>query len=313
MTSISKIQKDAELASQLVKTKFIKDDVFKEYDGIYAFTNENIKGYFNRLNFEQKNILTVAASGDHIFEALLRNSKNIDSFDINKLTKYFINLKEAAIKTLDLNEFITFFCLDSNYDVFNEQIYNKIRPKLKTDDLLFWDILYSKFPGKTLRCSNLFHDTEETYNFLKHSLYYLQKEYYQKLKEILINMENENKSINIDIYDITKKRTLPRNDYDIILLSNIADYIEDFYDKDHLEKFKKLITKNLNAHLNNNGIICVAYLFWAHYLNQKRLPLIEKDKLRNQYFKDNFEEWIIDNSIIRDYTTDYILIYKKQL
>lgn len=312
MNNTKQIKKDADMATELVKSKFIKNNEFSEYDSIYAFTNENIKGYFNKLNMEQNDILTVAGSGDHIFESLLRTPKSIKAFDINRLTKYYIGLKETAIRTLELNEFITFFCRDKNYyDVFNEQIYKKIRANLQEQEIIFWDYLYSRFPGQTLRTSNLFHDTEESYKFLKHSLYYFQSQYYNKLKEILIKQREENRDVDIEIFDITKKQIPLNNKFDIILLSNIADYLEEFYDKNHLENFKNLITQKLNTSLNHNGIICAAYLFWAYYLNQRKIPLIERDYLRSQYFKDNFEEWMIDNSTVDNYTKDYVLIYKK--
>ena len=78
------------------------------------------------------------------------------------------------------------------------------------------------------------------------------------------------------------------------------------------EKFKKYILKELTNLLNDKGIICVAYLFWANATKQKNIPLINRKTVRQKHFKDGFEEWIIDNSTIKDCSNDHLLVYKKQ-
>lgn len=63
---------------------------FSEYHKSYYWTNENIKGYLDKVDFEGKdNALAVLASGDHIFNLVEKGISNIDTFDTNKLTEYY--------------------------------------------------------------------------------------------------------------------------------------------------------------------------------------------------------------------------------
>ena len=87
-----------------------KKDLYNNYFcWIYPFTNENIKGYYELFDFEDKDILCVTSSGDHVINSIFKGAKNIDAFDQNILSKYYTELKIGAIKTLSLEEFINFF------------------------------------------------------------------------------------------------------------------------------------------------------------------------------------------------------------
>ena len=309
---MEKLQKDIENAIKLIKRRFYLSDEFGKYSSIYAFTNENINSYFHRINITDKSILTVASSGDYIFDAYLRGASNIESFDINILTKYYISLKQAAIKTLEYDEFISFFCLDCNYfDIFNQKTYQKIRTQLSEENTIFWDSLYHKYNGNKTRKSHLFFSDEEIFEFLKHAVLYLQPENYMNLKEKLIIQdafsEKNFKNINVkNIQDNYEKQ------FDIILISNIADYIHEIYPTTPIENFKKWLEHDVQKILGENGIICVAYIFWHYFEKRKDIPLINQKHIRDQYFKDLYEEWLIDNSHIENTTDDKILIYKKK-
>ena len=67
---------------------------FENYDRVYPFTNEAIKLYYKYFKLDEK-LLTVAASGDQLLHAILQGCKSATMFDINKLTKYYVNLKIA--------------------------------------------------------------------------------------------------------------------------------------------------------------------------------------------------------------------------
>ena len=80
-----------------------------EFSRIYTFTTENISGYINYFDFNNKNLLTVGSSGDQVLNALLSEPEKIDAFDISIFPRYFLELKIAAIKTLTREEYISFF------------------------------------------------------------------------------------------------------------------------------------------------------------------------------------------------------------
>ena len=45
---------------------------FNNLSQIYSFTTEKLSGYFEKLDLKDKNVLTVAASGDHIINAFIK-------------------------------------------------------------------------------------------------------------------------------------------------------------------------------------------------------------------------------------------------
>ena len=60
-----------------------------QYDYIYTRTNENLNLLLKDIEVKNKKVLTVLASSDQLFYFLLKNAKEVETFDINVLTKYF--------------------------------------------------------------------------------------------------------------------------------------------------------------------------------------------------------------------------------
>ena len=67
----------------------------------YLFSNENLKEYFSKFNFNGKSVATVGSSGDQALNAVYYGSNRVVVIDGNPLSKSFIELKIAAIKNLD--------------------------------------------------------------------------------------------------------------------------------------------------------------------------------------------------------------------
>ncbi len=238
-------------------------DVNSKFASIYPFTTENIKGYLDFFDVENKDVLTVGASGDQTLNLLYRNAKNVDYFDMNPFTKMYFDLKCAAIKILSLNEFLEFFCYDAypstfnkNINAFNINIYYKISPHLDDDTRKFWDSLYLKQNGFDIRKSMLFSNDEEPFRVLTKVNDYLNEETFNKLK---VELDKKSKPTFIET-NITKLSSKLIRKYDYILLSNIAQYLDYIYDKDELVNFKRIIM-SLSSELNPNGKILISYLY----------------------------------------------------
>jgi len=236
-------------------------NIYNMFNHIYPFSTENIKGYYELLDLENKDILTIGASGDHTINLEFENVKSSDYFDINPFTKYYYELKIAAIKSLDYNEFLEFFCYEDypktfnkNKKDFNIDMYKKIAPYLKDDTKIFWDSLYLEVSGIDIRNSNLFSKDEEPLRVIKKSNNYLDENNYNNLKNNIKLTPNFYQS---NIVRLDKKLN---KQYDIIMLSNIAQYIEGLFNKNHLENLKEVILK-LEDKLKDNGIIIVSYLY----------------------------------------------------
>lgn len=261
-----KVINDIETAKNIINSDF---DLTKPnfISQLYPFTTENIKGYFDLFDFTNKDILTVESSGDQVLNLYLKNINSVDLFDINPYSKYYFELKKAAIKTLELDEFIEYFCyieyptlFKTNLKVFNKEIYNRIKVCLYKEARYFWDNMYLENSGFDIRSSNLFSKDEERYTILKEANIYMRDKEYYILKEILnTSKDPEFYNENINELELEKK-------YDVIMLSNIAQYIENIYKKEHLKKFKETITK-LEQNLNNDGIILLAYLYDINHIS----------------------------------------------
>ena len=80
----------------------------ERFNSIYPFTTENIAGYMKGLDLVNKRVICVTGSGDHVLNIVLLGCKNILTFDVNPLTKYYMDLKLSAIKYLSYKEFLDF-------------------------------------------------------------------------------------------------------------------------------------------------------------------------------------------------------------
>ena len=226
------------------------------FSWIYPFTTENINGCIDMFDLKNKSLLTVGSSGDQAINAILKDCEDITVLDINPFTKYYFNLKKAAIITLSYEEFFEFFCyidypkvFKYNYNTFNIESYNKLKELLKqldTESFVFWDTLFKRCNQEEIR-KRLFEYDEERLSVLKKmNLYLKDEDMFNKSK---IKIKNINpKFIEGNIFKIKLEK-----DYDNIWLSNIGSYYS-------LEDNKLLIEK-LIPNLNNNGKMLMCYLY----------------------------------------------------
>lgn len=159
--------------------KDIKDNYF---DHIYPFTNENISAYYKNIDFENKEVLTVVGSGDHILNAFLDGAKSVDAFDINPLAKHYTELKIAAIKTFDLKDYILFFYPSKTDQYMNIRKIFSLRDSLKVEEVVFCSYCYVKLNS----LNNLFNcDIPKLKEIIKANEYLHDEAKYYKLRNIL--------------------------------------------------------------------------------------------------------------------------------
>ena len=150
----------------------------ERFNSIYPFTSENIAGYMKNLNLTNKKVLTVTGSTDHILNAVLQGATDITSFDINPLTKPYMDLKISAVKNLSYEEFIQFLLFESKMNL----DYNLISGlDMFNESKNFWLEQLSKFNnnGNELRNSPLFNTKYfNPYSKLWQNLYLEKSKYY---------------------------------------------------------------------------------------------------------------------------------------
>ncbi|MBQ2947284.1 MAG: DUF3419 family protein [Bacilli bacterium] len=223
---------------------------------IYPFTTENISGYIDLFDLKYKSLLTVGSSGDQAINAILKDCKDITVLDVNPFTKYYFDLKKAALLTLNYEEFCRFFCyidypkvFKYNDDAFNYDSYKKLKSLLNEIDdesYLFWDTLFDVCKEHIVR-KKLFANDEERVSVIKGMNIYLKDE--SNFNETKIKIKSISpKFIKGDIFKLKLEKT-----YDNIWLSNIGCYYS-------LEDTRKLVEK-LDNNLNINGKMLMCYLY----------------------------------------------------
>jgi len=292
---------------QKLNLKEIDINNFNSLSQIYSFTTENIAGYFEYLDFTNKNILTVAASGDHIINAFYKGAKQVYGFDINYLALIFTELKLVALRNLQYKEFLQFFMIneendiEKNKNVLDYGVYiNKLRKDLSKSVAESWDTIYQNFNnnGYDLRNSYIFNNKYDNNNVKSNSNLYLKSELEYNIAKERID-EKEIILINSNYKDINCYNLPNLANCDIILMSNISDYIKDIYKKkaNYLEEYIREIIQNFNN--ETNKIVC-AYLYDIQntkYRSEIDNPIFRENifnKLDITYIEKNFKS-VIDN------------------
>ncbi len=194
---------------------------YSQYEELFLFSNELLREC-PKERLDNKSILTLTASGDHIISNIFQDANNITAFDINIFAKYYVALKLAMIKVYDYNKFtnllytsyVTCGCLPENGKVINA-ILSDVKYNLTDDEVLFWDA-YVNICSKhqNARLKRLFRRIGGNYNI--HNSLYSDSECYKELKTRL-------KYVNINYIDadlFTLKENTNEH-FDFIYLGNL--------------------------------------------------------------------------------------------
>ncbi len=92
-------------AIKLIESNRFSSKGFSNHTSVYEYTTEDIASSIETYTPNDR-VLTVLSSGDHIFDYILRGAENIETFDLNIITKYYYKLKRAIIEKLPYNEFL---------------------------------------------------------------------------------------------------------------------------------------------------------------------------------------------------------------
>lgn len=243
-----------------------------KFSSIYLFTTENIAGYMEDLDLTDKKIITVTGSSDHIINAILKGCLDITTFDINPLTKYYMDLKLCAIKELSYDDFLDFLLYDTDKS-FDYEIVKRIKMDQESKDFWLKELLKNNNNGKKMRNSNLFNIKHFNIKNKIECNLYLNKENYDIIKNRLSLLKIR------FIHSNLKDLKIDEN-YDYMFLSNISDYIEAFYKDRCLDNYKNLIFGFLQK---------VRYIYFAYIYDinskTKRSIIDDLEKVTNCFGK----------------------------
>ncbi len=221
----------------------------ERFNSIYPFTSENIAGYMKYLNLTGKKVITVTGSTDHILNVILQGAAEITTFDINPLTKPYMDLKISALKNLSYEDFINLLLFESNMNL-DYSIISSL--DMSDESKMFWLEQLSKFDnnGIELRNSSLFNTKYFNPNSKLWQNLYLEKSKYNLLKQQI-------KDANITYINTSLKDLTVDEHFDYMFLSNISDYLSLMYSCDILKKYRDLLIE----FQKRIDIIYFAYLY----------------------------------------------------
>lgn len=243
---------------------------YDEYAKIFPESNEPLKEIYKGKDLRGKKVLTVGASGDHPLVSILCGATDIDVFDINRLSEYFIGLKCAAVKGLDFEGFCRVFNFSKNIkptDLIG--LYEKVQFHLPLDVRMFWDYFYD--PQNIGRLKYLFFKSyKEVVPSVNGRAAYVDKRNFGELKERIYNA-----NINFIHSDIRDLPEVLDETYDHINLSNIIFcYLP--------EDTSCMDTANeLKGFINPGGDMYCSYLF-QRQLNSKRISYLKALQAESQ-------------------------------
>mgnify|MGYP007047904665 CR=1 FL=1 len=140
MENSYEVDKDIEETSALLNG----EDVSSNYDFIYTHSNECLSNLFDNFDVRDKRVLTVLSSSDQLFNCLIRDCFSVDTYDINKLTKYFYYLRKWNIIYNG-----KFYLPSSITGTFIYNILNKVSISSPSEEeaYKYWSMFIRKFPG----------------------------------------------------------------------------------------------------------------------------------------------------------------------
>ncbi|MGV8086497.1 MAG: DUF3419 family protein [Candidatus Woesearchaeota archaeon] len=318
-TKYNLLQKDVDSRlAQLSLSNFEdkSNEKYSTFASIYPFTTENLAGYLPLLDLKNKSVLTIGGSGDQIINASFFGSNSICAFDINRLAELYSELKFSALEKLSFSEYKDFLLSNqgANDKAMNFEVYSELREDMSLSARIFFDKMFehNENNGKELRNSAIFHIPYDIDSVkIKSNTYLHSEKNYNIAKN---SLPNTIKWINNPLQNLPSKLD---DKFDVMLLSNIADYAYKFYNTDnHLEIFSNKCIKPLLPYLNKDGLICVAYVYDAHPVEQFEIKYryqISNPRIRKEVFQSldvKFSEHYFDSVIPEK--KDAVVILQKQ-
>lgn len=288
--------------------------IFSERSKVYPFTTENLAGYMKNLNLEDKKVLSITGSGDHILNSFYYGASSVIGFDINTLASLFTELKFNALRKLDFEDFKKYLFV-GNSQAMDFEVYNSIKEGLSESCLSFFDNLYEDygFRGVDLRKGKLFNKRFDFDDLrIRSNPYLFSRHNFEKTKS---NIRDKNiYLINSNIRDLPSKL---EDNFDVALLSNLADYSQQICpdNPNHFNLFCDKIILPIKKHLNGNGVICSAYVYDSREKENYKNPVDNPD-LRRSIMGNlgmDYREIVFDSIVTeKENVSDLVVLLKKK-
>lgn len=194
---------------------------------MYMYATEMVGTYYEKLGIKGNKLLTVCGSGDQVLNAFYFGAREIVAYDINQNALHVTNLKMAALKLLTYREFLKFFGQGHTHGKFDYLTYKKLSVALDKTTKAFFDEAFKKSggDGDKLMQSDYF---RQRGSFSDHrttavNAYLNNRRAYQDLQKTLPSLRW--RFIRADVHDLPDNQQLNGQEFDIINLSNMLNYL----------------------------------------------------------------------------------------
>lgn len=282
MEKLVQREKDIIEATNMYSYDIIK--LHNEYSYAYRFTNEDIDSVWNLFCFNDSvKLLSVLASGDQLFDMVLKGIKKADTFDCNRMAEYYtLGFKKIAIQSLSYYQFLDLFNYEKRSGKKSEMedyVISCAQEEYKN----FWQELFYNLKQKGINASVFdFVRGEHIQDVLLNNRcnYLKTNENYTKLQKAL-----RESNITFKYNDI---KNIPKEygKYDFIYISNIMDCFNDIYSEQSelnaLSSTLDLLQKIYDLNLEKPGEIlltCFRGVFVDEILKRNRSAKLSPVKI----------------------------------
>jgi len=243
---------------------------YDKYSKIYNSSNEDLWTLFANIDVKNKSVLSVLSSGNQALHCLNNGAKSVDVFDINKLTNYFFGLRLISLKYLGTS----FLGFDDDFIKNVKKIVNNcsLDSDYENEILDYWILILRKIPKKRFfdfmfRCGNYGNEIDD------------EKLLIDRVKDYKYTFYN---------FDLSDNVSECKNKYDVLILSNIHDYV--------FPEQMELFAENIYKLLNSGG-----YAITTNFglLDDNKRMILEKKFIVEDLPTDYFSRIPIGNKLIK--------------
>lgn len=238
------LEKALEASKKIMLEKSFGDwqkPVFSTYGPSYFMTSEKLNTYLKELELKGKKALSVLSSGDHNFNLIAKGVEYIDTYDVNQLAYFIYYLKYTMICSSSLKEFKQLesqLLRRDDLKAWNEMLI-RLREFAPTDVCCYYEELvrFNEFLSRTKGEKNLFPYlclVPQAGSYA--NLYDANSENFETLKANL-----ERAQVHFIFENVLNLPKVLNQAYDVILLSNIADYLFDLKNSRTSQAFMRYI------------------------------------------------------------------------
>ena len=220
---------------------------------MYVYATEMVARYYRAVGLQDKTVLTVIGSGDQVINAHFLGARRVVGFDLNTWAIHMMNLKSAAIATLEYEEFMKYFGVSIATGSLDYALYVRMRDRVDRRTRRFFDNAYKRCGNKggALAKSAYFRQRQYFKTTTREVNAYLKSgSAYAKTRGILKGERLE--LLNNDIRGVLELKAHKRK-FDVVNLSNIPTYLfREFRSDDRVGEYI-LELGRLRGLLSRNG------------------------------------------------------------